>query len=246
MRARTLISYFMITGILFDIDGTLLDSNDAHANAWVDTLKEFNFAVKYEDVRTKIGMGTDNLLPALIGIEKNSKQGEALAKRRGEIFAKSYLPLLKPFPGARDLLLTLKKAGYKLVVATSASKQDLKNLLKLAKVDDLFEEKTNSDDVANSKPDPDIILAAMKKIEVEPQQAIMIGDTPYDIEAANKAMVKTIGFTCGGWSPDSLRDAIEIYLGPQDLLENLNSSILRHTFQTDSAEFNSQVEVPKS
>ena len=225
----------MISGILFDVDGTLLDSNDAHANSWLDTFKEFNIDVDYESIRRKIGMGSDNLLPALIGIEKETEKGETLAKRRGEIFQEKYLPLLKPFPRTRELVMTLKNAGFKLVVATSASKKDLKGLLKQAKVDDLFEEKTNSDDVENSKPDPDIILAAMKKIGVEPHQAIMIGDTPYDIAAAAKAHVQSIGFTSGGWSPDSLRDATEIYRGPWDLLDNLSSSILRNPPQTESA-----------
>lgn len=226
----------MISGILFDVDGTLLDSNDAHANSWLDTFKEFGIDVEHETIRKKIGMGSDNLLPALLGIEKDTPQGEALSKRRGEIFLEKYMPLLKPFPRTRELVMTLKKMGFKLVVATSASKQDLKGLLKQAKVDDLFDEKTNSDDVENSKPDPDIILAAMKKIGVEPHQAIMIGDTPYDIAAAAKAHVKSIAFTCGGWSHDSLRDAIEIYRGPWDLLANLNSSILRTSARTDSAE----------
>lgn len=224
----------MIKGILFDIDGTLLDSNDAHAKSWADSLKEFGFDVRYEDVRRKIGMGTDNLLPALVGIEKESELGESLAKRRDEIFKEKYFHLLKPFPRARELVIRFERAGYKLVVATSASKADLKGLLQRAKVDDLFEEKTNSDDVENSKPDPDIILAALKKIEVEPHEAVMIGDTPYDISAAAKAGVNTIGFTCGGWSPDSLRDAIEIYSGPWDLLENIYLSVLSNPPQTES------------
>lgn len=225
----------MISGILFDIDGTLIDSNDAHASSWVDTFKEFGVDVEYEAVRRKIGMGSDKLLPVLLGIEEDTQKGEALAERRGEIFKEKYLPLLKPFPRTRELVITLKNAGFKLVVATSASKGDLKGLLKQAQVDDLFDEKTNSDDVENSKPDPDIILAAMKKIEVEPHQAILIGDTPYDLAAAAKANVKSIGFTCGGWSPESLRDAVEIYRGPWDLLDNLSSSILRNPPQTDSA-----------
>lgn len=219
----------MISGILFDIDGTLLDSNDAHAQSWLETFNEFKIEVDYETIRRAIGMGSDNLLPSVAGIKKQTEVGEALAKRRGEIFQVKYLPLLKPFPRTRELVETLKNAGYKLVVATSASKDDLKGLLKRAKVDDLFDEKTNSDDVENSKPQPDIIEAAMKKIDLQADQVVMIGDTPYDIAAAGRANVRSIGFTCGGWSPDSLRDALEIYRGPWDLLENLNQSILRST-----------------
>lgn len=217
----------MITGILFDIDGTLLDSNDAHAHAWVDTFKEFNFEIGFETVRRAIGMGSDNLLPTVAGIESESKQGKSLAKRRGEVFNEKYLDAIKPFPQTRELVKALKDSGFKLVVATSASEEDLKALLKRANVEDLFDEKTNSDDVENSKPDPDIIIAAMKKIGVKPDQAIMIGDTPYDVAAAARANVRCIGVTCGGWSPESLRGAIEIYEGPWDILEKLSLSILR-------------------
>ena len=213
--------------VLLDIDGTLIDSNDAHAQAWVDVGKEFGYDIKFDHVRWLIGMGGDKVLPAVTGLEEESKEGEKILERRGEIFRSQYLPKLKPFDKTRELLQTIADDGCKLVVATSASEEDLQALLKQAGIEDLIDKAANSDDAEESKPAPDIVEAAMRRGKVEPGEAIMIGDTPYDIGAATQAGIPIIAVRCGGWDTEELRGAISIYDDPADLLGHYSSSPLR-------------------
>jgi HAD superfamily hydrolase (TIGR01509 family) len=212
--------------VIFDVDGTLVDSNDQHAMSWCDALSEFGRAVPFEQVRPLIGMGGDKLLPRAAGIPDDSPEGKKISKRRAEIFRQEYLPTIKAFPMARDLCLRLREAHYELAVASSAQKADLLPLLKIAEVDDLLAEKTSSSDAENSKPDPDIVSATIKKLGLNGADAVMIGDTPYDVEAAEKAGVRTIAFRCGGWDDQALRGAIALYDGPADLYERFDESPL--------------------
>lgn len=217
----------MLKGIIFDVDGTLVDSNDAHAESWVDTFAEAGYEVPFSSVRPLIGMGADKLLPRTIGVSNESEEGKKLIKRRSEIFKTSYLPHLRALPGSRELVQRVKKDGLKAIVATSARDQELKDLLKAARVDDLMEERATASDAKRSKPDPDIVHAAVEESGVPPQELIMIGDTPYDIEAAARAQVRCIAFRSGGWTDDKLEGAVEIYDGPADLLKNYDSSIIK-------------------
>ena len=222
----------MLKGIIFDVDGTLVDSNDAHAESWVDTFAEAGYEVPFSAVRPLIGMGADKLLPKTIGVSNESEEGKKLIKRRSEIFKTKYLPHLRALPGSRDLVLRVQKDGLKAIVATSARDQELKDLLKAARVDDLMEEKATASDAKKSKPDPDIVHAAIEESEIPAKELIMIGDTPYDIEAAARAQVRTIAFRSGGWTDDKLEGAVEIYDGPADLLKNYDSSIIKKAMAT--------------
>ena len=217
----------MLKGVIFDIDGTLVDSNDAHAQSWVETFAEAGYDVPFEKVRPLIGMGGDKLLPKTIGISRDSAEGKKLGERRGKIFQSKYLPRLQALPGARDLVLRVKRDGLKAIVATSAKDDELKGLLKAAHVEDLMEEKATASDAKRSKPDPDIVEAAVEESGTSAKHLVMIGDTPYDIEAATKAGVRAIGFLSGGWSREALKGAAEIYEGPSDLLAHYDSSLLR-------------------
>jgi HAD superfamily hydrolase (TIGR01509 family) len=216
----------LLKGVIFDIDGTLVDSNDAHAQSWVDTFAETDYDVPFNVVRPLIGMGADKLLPRTVGIAHESEEGKKLVKRRSEIFRERYLPKLKAFQGARELVSRVRSDGLKPIVATSAKDQELKGLLKAARVDDLMEEKATASDAKKSKPDPDIVHAAIDESDIPPSDLIMIGDTPYDIEAAARAGVRTIAFRCGGWTDDALKRAAEIYDGPADLLAHYDSSLI--------------------
>jgi phosphoglycolate phosphatase-like HAD superfamily hydrolase len=216
----------LLKGVIFDVDGTLVDSNDAHAQSWVDTFREAGYDVPFEKVRPLIGMGGDKLLPKTIGISRDSDEGKKLLERRGKIFSSNYLPHLRPLPGARGLVERVKRDGLKPLVATSAKEQELKSLLKAAHVDDLMEEKATASDAKHSKPDPDIVHAAIEESGISPEHLVMIGDTPYDIEAAGKAKLRTIAFLSGGWKKEALRGAVEIYDGPADLLAHYDSSLL--------------------
>jgi len=210
-----------LKAVLFDVDGTLVDSNDAHAAAWVRAFTEYGVAVGPAHVRRCIGMGGDKLMPEVSGIEEDSPRGQAIAKRRSEIFTQEFLPTLKPFKGARELVAAIRDRGMTAVAASSASKDDLKALLKVAGVDDLMDEKTSSDDAEDSKPAPDIIHAALKRAQASPAEAIMIGDTPHDIEAARRAGVEAIAFRSGGWKDEDLKGAMAIYDGTWELLERI-------------------------
>jgi len=216
----------LLKGIIFDIDGTLVDSNDAHAESWVDTFAEAGYDVPFDVVRPLIGMGADKLLPKTIGVSSESDIGRKLTKRRSEIFEEKYLPTLRPLPGARDLVLRVRSDGLKPLVATSAKDKQMKSLLKAAHVEDLMEERATASDAKRSKPDPDIVHAAIEESGVPANELLMIGDTPYDIEAAQRAKVDTIAFRSGGWTDADLAGAVGIYDDPADLLAQYDSSII--------------------
>jgi phosphoglycolate phosphatase-like HAD superfamily hydrolase len=207
-----------LKAVLVDIDGTLVDSNDAHARAWVDALTEAGYDVTFDRVRWLIGKGGDKLLPELTGIDKESPRGKELAERRKEIFRRNYLPQIRPFPGAPALLQRMYDDDLRLVVATSAGEDEMKALLEKTGAAHLFFEATSSSDAERSKPDPDIIHAALRKAECRPDEAIMLGDTPYDIEAATKAGVRIVALRSGGWSDEELRGAAAIYDDTASLL----------------------------
>lgn len=213
-----------VRAAVLDIDGTLIDSNDAHAQAWVDVGKEMGYDIDFDHVRGLIGKGGDKVLPEITGLEDESDEAEKVKKRRGEIFQQRYLPSLKPFPQARELLERFQAEGLTLVVATSASKDDMGKLLEKAGVKDLIEEKTSQSDVEASKPDPDVIEAAVEKAGCKPAEAVMLGDTPYDVEASRRAGVPCVALRCGGWGDEDLRDAVAIYDDPADLLANYDRS----------------------
>jgi HAD superfamily hydrolase (TIGR01509 family) len=216
----------LLQGVIFDIDGTLVDSNDAHAHSWADTFAEAGYEVPFDVVRPLIGMGADKLLPKTIDVTHDSDEGKKLLARRSEIFQEKYLPRLKPLPGSRALVLRVRADGLKAIVATSAKEDELKGLLQAATVNDLMEEKATASDAKRSKPDPDIVEAAVGQSGIGKANLIMIGDTPYDVEAATRAGVKCIGFRSGGWNDDSLKDAVAIYDGPADLLAHYDASPL--------------------
>ncbi len=215
-----------IKAILLDVDGTLIDSNDAHANAWVDVGRESGHPIAFDDVRRLIGMGGDRVLPQLTGVEEDSAEGKRISKRRGEIFLSSYLPSLQPFADARALLQRMSHDGYTLVTASSASEKDLAALLEQAGLEDLIDGTTSSDDAESSKPSPDILEAALERAGCSAEEAVMIGDTPYDVQAAVRAGVRCIAFRCGGWGEDALADAIEVYDDPSHLLRAYDESVL--------------------
>jgi HAD superfamily hydrolase (TIGR01509 family) len=214
----------LFTAILLDIDGTLVDSNDAHAHAWVAAFAEAGITVDFARVRRCIGMGGDKLMPEVSGMQEESPQGHRISKRRGEIFTSEWLPTLRPFRDVERLAAALKSRGFRLVAASSAKKKELRALLQIAGVDTMLDGATSSDDAEESKPDPDIIEAALTQADATPGEAVMIGDTPYDVAAAARAGVATIAFRCGGWGDKDLTGAIAIYDGAWDLLAALDAS----------------------
>ena len=207
--------------VLLDVDGTLVDSNDAHAHAWVEALAESGRRVDFLRARPLVGMGSDKVLPALIGIAADSAEGEQLVRRRGEIFRANYLPHLRPTRGAQRMLEWLRDDGLQLVVATSAKPEELEGLLQVAGATRLIDGASSSADADRSKPDPDIVHAALGKADCKPEEAIFIGDTPYDIAAGSRIGVAVIALRCGGWWTDrSFHGAAAVYDDPDDLVEH--------------------------
>ncbi len=202
------------------MDGTLVDSNDAHARA----LAEAGGTVEFAEVRRRIGKGGDELLPEVSGIDAESENGKAIGKRRGEIFTTEYLPTLRPFPGVKELHARMKRAGLELAVASSSMEEELEKLLGACGADEFIEARTSSDDAENSKPDPDIIHAALDRLGHPPASVILPGDTPYDVEAASKAGVRVVALRCGRWADGDLSGAVRIPDDPADPLARFDDS----------------------
>jgi HAD superfamily hydrolase (TIGR01509 family) len=213
-------------GVILDVDGTLVASNDAHAKAWMAAMAAHGFKIPFETVRKLIGMGGDKLMPTVIGVEEESPVGKKIAKRRKEVFLSEHLPNLFPTPGAEELLEHLKERGFKLAVASSATEEELSPLLRVCRADQFVQAKTSSDDAENSKPDPDIVLAALRQLGMTSKETVMLGDTPYDVQAAKKAGVQVIALRSGGRSDAELAGALAIYDHPAHLLHEFDRSPL--------------------
>ncbi|MBD2034725.1 HAD family hydrolase [Phormidium sp. FACHB-592] len=220
----------ILDGVLLDIDGTFVLSNDAHAQAWVEAFTAYDYKISFEQVRPLIGMGGDQIIPRFAP-ELNDKEGtgKQIADHRKKLILTKFGSHLAPAPGARELVQKLKEHGLHLMVASSATSEELELLLKVAQIDDLVHEATTSNDAEASKPQPDIIEAALSKAQLAPDRVIMLGDAPYDIEAASKAGVSVIAFRTGGFSDEKLAGAIAIYDDPAELVQHYHESPLNQS-----------------
>lgn len=219
----------MIKAVIFDMDGTLVDSVDLHAKAWHETIKHFGHDAPYEKVRHQIGKGADQLLPVFFSKEELCEKEEEIEELRGELYKREYLPRVKGFPKVRELFERIKGDGKQIVLASSAVGEELATYKRIANIEDLIEGETSADDAEKSKPHPDIFAAALDQLgKIATDEVIVVGDTPYDAEAAGKIGLRTIGVLCGGFPEQELRDAgcIVIYRDPADLLARYDESIL--------------------
>jgi len=217
-----------VHAVILDVDGTLIDSNDAQAHAWIDAMATQGHQVSFEKIRPLIGMGGDKVLPEVLGIDEDSEEGKKISEKRKELVKTRYLSTIKSFPQAKELLQHMHDCGLKLVVATSAEPDEVEQTLKIVgpHVQDLMEKQLTSKDAKLSKPDPDIMQAALKQSGFSPDEVVMLGDTPYDIEAAAKAGIKSIALRSGGWDDKDLAQAIAIYTDTVDLLAHYDTSPL--------------------
>ena len=218
-----------LKAVVFDVDGTLIDSVDVHAQAWVDAFAEFGRKVRFGDVRRQIAKGGDQLMPVFLSQAEIDRFGEELEERRGALLRECYLHRIKPFPAVRELFQRVIADGKAIALASSAKEDELEEYKKIANIVDLIDAETSSDDAEKSKPHPDIFCATLAKLHVaQPTQVIVIGDTPYDAEAAAKAGLRTVGLLCGGWSEDELKRAgcVAVFKDPADLLARYPESPL--------------------
>jgi phosphoglycolate phosphatase-like HAD superfamily hydrolase len=211
----------MIKTVIFDVDGTLVDSVDAHAKSWQETLAEFGHEVPFENVRMQIGKGGDQLMKEFLTDEEIEAMGQEIEKRRKQIFRGRYLEYIKGFPAVRDLFVRLLADGRQVALASSAAGDELASYKKKADIADLVQEETSKDDAEKSKPHPDIFEAALDKLgRPSLAEAIVVGDSPWDAIAAQRLGVRCLGLRCGGFPEDALRASgcSEIFDDPHDLL----------------------------
>ena len=219
----------MPKAVIFDIDGTLIDSVDAHARAWQDAFRDFGHDITFEAVRQQIGKGGDQLMPVFLTQAEFNAQGEDIENHRGCIFKERYLPTIRAFPDVRKLFLRLRDDGIRIALASSAKKDELKVYTQIAVISDLVDVETSSDDAEKSKPHPDIFIATLARLgAIEHRNVIVVGDTPYDMEAARKAHLPSVGVLCGGFPEPSLREAgcLSVYRDPADLFTHYETSPL--------------------
>jgi HAD superfamily hydrolase (TIGR01509 family) len=212
--------------ILLDLDGTVVDSNDAHAHAWVETLARHGVEVAFERVRRMIGMGGDRIVEETVGWPRDSPETQALVDECAAIFVDRWLHRVTPIDGARELVLRLRQEGFQIALASAAHEDELRSLLEIAGIADLIDERARPPKPEASKPDPATVEAALSRVGVDRSRVVMIGDTPYDVETARAAHVDMIGFTTGGYSAEELAGAIAVYRGPSDLLAHWAESLL--------------------
>ena len=214
---------------LFDVDGTLVDSNDLHAAAWAEAFRHFGHDIPVERIRFQVGKGGDNLIPALLP-DLGEEERDEIEDYRSDLYKRDYLPRVKPFPCVRPLFERLHADGVSIVLASSSGRDEVDHNLDLIGCRDLVSAATSRDDVGRSKPCPDIFEAALAKAGVPADRALVVGDTPWDVKAAARTGLAAIGFRCGGFEDRDLEaaGAVALYDGPADLLHRYSGSPFVH------------------
>jgi HAD superfamily hydrolase (TIGR01509 family) len=218
----------LMRAAIFDLDGTLVDSNEFHVLAWQETFRHFGKEIPLERLREQVGKGGDQYLPVFLNPAEMREFGDEADKFHGEVFKKKYLSQVKPFPKVRELFERLREDGKKIALASSGKNAEVRHYEKLLGIEQLVDGMTTSDQVVHSKPYADVFIAALNRLKLPANEAVAIGDTPYDVEAAKKIDLRLIGVLCGGFSENLLRDegAVAIYRDPADLLEHYYQSPL--------------------
>ncbi|HZR11314.1 MAG TPA: HAD family hydrolase [Myxococcales bacterium] len=214
--------------LLFDIDGTLVDSVDLHARAWQEAFAHFGKRVAFDAVRAQIGKGGDQLMKEFLSRDELEKRGAEIEEYRSDLYKREYLGKVHGFPCVRELFQELRRRKLRIALASSAKGDELQTYKKIAKIDDLIETETSADDAERSKPHPDIFEAALQQLgpDIEKARTYVIGDSPWDAIAATRLGVRTIGVLCGGFPEPDLRRAgcVAVYRDPADLLSRLDES----------------------
>jgi HAD superfamily hydrolase (TIGR01549 family) len=208
--------------VIFDIDGTLVDSVDLHARAWQEAFDHFGKHVAFDAIRAQIGKGGDQIIPHFLSPRELSAIGDKLDKFRGDIFKRQYLRDVRPFPGTRDLVERLAGDGVKLALASSAKPAELKHYIEVARIGEFLEGSTSAGDVDNTKPDPEVVRAALVRLgKMTPEKVRMVGDSPWDVAASHAAGVACVGVLCGGFPEADLKraGANGIFKSPADIIE---------------------------
>ena len=214
-------------GVLFDVDGTLVDTTFLHAVCWAEALRQHGHDIPMANVHHAIGMSTGHLLSRCLGDDRDTDQDDLLDAAHKTLY-KQWWGRLRPLPGAADLLRACAARGLRVVLASSASDEELGALRSALDADDAIDVATSADDADSGKPAPDILQAALDSSGLAPDRAVFVGDAVWDGHAAQRAGLTFIGVACGGTPADELRaaGAVEAWRDPAELLENLEKSVL--------------------
>ena len=213
----------MIKAIIFDLDGTLVDSVDYHTEAWVKAFQKYGYDFSFNKLRQQIGKGSEYIIGDLLSPKDAEKLESDIAQYRKQYYQNNLLEKVQPFPKVKELFQKIKADEMKIVLASSARKETIAHYKQLLEIEDLIDGATSTDDVEKSKPEPDIFAAALEKLaDISTEEVIVVGDSPYDAIAAGKVNLRTIGVLCGGFERETLTEAgcIAIYQDPADLLNN--------------------------
>jgi len=215
-----------LKAVLFDVDGTLVDSVDLHAQAWLDALREFGHDVAFADVRAQIGKGGDQLMPVFLPEAEVTRRGKEMEAWRKRLYMGEMIGRARPFPGVAELFRRIRADGMRVILASSGKSDELAHYKRLLGIEALVDAETTSEDAEKSKPHPDTFVAALDGLPAA--EAIVVGDSPYDAEAAGKAGLRTIGLLSGGFPAEDLRGAgcVALYRDPADLLARYDDSPL--------------------
>jgi HAD superfamily hydrolase (TIGR01549 family) len=210
---------------LLDVDGTLIDSNYQHALAWYRAFRRHDVVLPLWRIHRAVGMGGDQLVPALVGDEVDRELGDDIRDARAELYGE-LIGEVASLDGAHDLVADLKQRGLQVVLASSSPRDELDHYLDLLDARELADAWTTKDDVEATKPAPDLVIAALEKAGTS--SAVMVGDTRWDIEAASHTGIETVCVITGGWSDQELRDAgaAAVFESVQELRERLDETPL--------------------
>ena len=215
----------MRPGVLFDVDGTLIDTTYLHAVSWWEALRQHDHDVPMARIHRGIGMGSDKLLDHLLGEERDRSGDEAMGTAHDVLYG-AWWERLRQLPGAADLVRAVAARDLAVVLASSAKAPELTKLRGVLGADDVITAATSSADAAESKPAPDILEAALAQSDVDPKRAVFVGDSVWDVQASTQLDIPCIGLTCGGTSGAELVEAgaVTTYENPAALLAHLDDS----------------------
>jgi HAD superfamily hydrolase (TIGR01549 family) len=212
-----------LQGILFDIDGTLIDSNDIHARCWIEAFQHFGKEMAWETVRYQIGKGGDLLVPDLLNAREMRRFGDELKDFRAELFKRKYMKTIRPFPRIKELLESVVARGVKIALASSSNPDEVEYYTGLLGVADLLEGSTSKEDAKHSKPSPEIFEAALDSIGTAPERTLVVGDTPYDILAAHRIALPVVAVLSGGFGAELLKKAEFIFDDVEEFVRKIDT-----------------------